>query len=383
MSKELKILIITYSRTKNYGGILQAYGLYRHLEKMGQDVKFIDYIPVRCNFYNKKQFVNCITSKSKIWGINRISKWLWGLLIYPRVVKEYAPFLDFMDSRVKFTRKYYSYEELLEDTPQADIYITGSDQVWNSDFIENNNLDLPFYLEFVDDTKKKISYASSFGKDTIPPQNVKLVEKMLKRYNDISVREQSGMDILSKMQIKSTVVVDPTILCDVSEWDAIASERKMNQDYILLYQVRFNKNVYRIAKKIAKKRNQKLIIITLDYKDKFRALCDCVLVAPSIPDWLSYIKYANVVITDSFHASVFSILFKRKFIVSGVARKGMSTRIHNLLNMLELQNQELKDFSVDDAERILQSDVEWEKCYSLLNKQKHYSAKWLEQAINK
>lgn len=374
----MDIKLITYSRTRNYGGILQAYGLFRYLQLQGHKVSFIDYIPRRCNIGNKKEFVNEATSKSKIWGMNPVTKWLFSITRYPAMKRDFVPFLSFMDERAEFTRAYYSEEDLEKDIPTADIYITGSDQVWNSQFTTGNKLDLPFYLPFVK-SGKRISYASSFGKETIPEEHKDDVKRNIGRYSFVSVREQSGQKILSDLGIESALVVDPTILCPVSEWEKIAS-RQLSYNYILMYQVTFNRDIYEIAKAIADKLDKKLICISLDTKDK-RHVKEGLVVAPSIEDWLSYIKYADGVITDSFHASVFSILFKRQFIVNSGTRKGMSTRILNLLNSLGLDERNVNSFDADEVVKIMTAPITWDSCHSRMMKLRSESEAWLKKAI--
>lgn len=375
----MKINLITYSRTRNYGGILQAYGLYRYLELNNYDVSFIDYIPVRCNINNKKVFVDDAASKSRIWGMNPVTKWLYGVIRYNAIKKTFTPFLSFMDKRVKFTKPYYSVNEIYDDIPKADVYITGSDQVWNSQFTKGQKLDLPFYLPFVKNSKK-ISYASSFGKDTIPHDHKITVQNLISDYDFVSVREDSGKKLLQDMEIDSTVVVDPTILCPVSEWNKIAGE-KLDNNYILLYQVKFNKSIYDTAKAVADLADKKLIVISLDIKDK-KNVKENLKVAPPIEDWLSYIKYADGVITDSFHASVFSILFNTQFIVNSGTRKGMSTRISNLLNLAGLNERCVDSFDSNTVLNSLNKEIDWNKSHIKLDSLRSDSVQWLENAVN-
>lgn len=149
----MKVALITYTRTKNYGGILQAYGLYSYLRDTGRNVDFIDYIPERCNINDLEVYTKSATRLSKIWGFNRFTEKIWQLLRYPAIKDGYKPFLEFLNSRATFTKPYYSMEELQNDPPQADIYITGSDQVWNSSFVPGEKVDAPFYLGFAEGKK--------------------------------------------------------------------------------------------------------------------------------------------------------------------------------------------------------------------------------------
>lgn len=372
-----KIDLITYSRTRNYGGILQAYGLYRYLELKGYDIRFIDYIPARCNIKNRKVFVDEATALSKIWGRNAITKFLFSIFRYSSSKKSFEPFLDFMNSRVKFTKEYFSIQELENDIPKADIYLTGSDQVWNSQFLREKGLDMPFYLSFVNNCKK-MSYASSFGKDSIPDENKKEVQELISQYSAVSVREKSGKILLEKLGIKAEVVVDPTILCPEVEWKRISSPRKI-KEYVFLYQVNFNKEMYIMAKKIAKKEGKKLIVVCLNKIKKYKI--PEIKMNVSIEDWLSFIQYADCVITDSFHACVFSIIFSTKFLVNTSTRKGMATRIDNLLEMLNLTNVYMDSCSEKENINKLKKPIKWEKVHEILNEMRMKSEKWLEESI--
>ncbi|MBR2191222.1 MAG: polysaccharide pyruvyl transferase family protein [Eubacterium sp.] len=375
----MKVSLITYSRTRNYGGILQAFGLYKYLCEKGYNTNFIDYIPSRCNINDKKVFVNEASSKSRLWGMNAITKKLFGILRYPGFKKSFKPFISFMESNVSFTDSYYSIDELNDNPPQADVYITGSDQVWNSQFAMNQELDTPFYLPFVKEGKK-ISYASSFGREFIPEKDKKEVKGYLEKYDYISVREESGQKILKKMGIDSRVVVDPTILCPINEWEKIAS-KPLDSDYYLLYQVTFNKSVYDLAKEVAEKNNKKLVTITMDGKDKLYVKKD-LKITPDIQDWLSYIKYADGVITDSFHASVFSILFESPFIVNSGTRKGMSSRIHNLLASVGLEKRNVDSFDSQEVASAIKEAIDWKSCENRIETIRKESIDWIENAIN-
>lgn len=374
----MKIAIITYSRTRNYGGILQAFGLYRYLELKGHDVFFIDYVPPRCNIENKKVFIDSITAKSRIWNKNRFTKFLFYILRYKKIKQTFKPFLSFLDSRCNFSKKYYTIDELMKDVPKADLYITGSDQVWNSQFSPKQEPDLPFYLPFVNN-KRKISYASSFGTDSIPEKNKEQTFHLLSSYSFLSVREESGANILKGLGLKADVVLDPTLLCPASEWRKIESP-SADCNYLLLYLIKFDQVLYNMSSLLAKKLNKKLIVVVLDGREKHK-VNDYVLVAPPIEKWLFLIDNAHTVITDSFHACVFSILFNTSFIVNSVTRKEMSTRIINLLDMFGLDERLVNSIDIEEMYKTSQKETNWKNINSTLKEKVNKSRAWLEKAI--
>lgn len=378
----MKILIITYSRTKNYGGILQSYGLYKYLIDNGYDAEFIDYVPARCNVENKKVFTDNTVRKSKVWGKNKLTKALWQIIEYPKIQEGFKPFRSFMDSRANFSHRYYSIDELKGDPPVGDIYITGSDQVWNSQFNFSNEIDEPFYLNFVSGVKK-ISYASSFGGNTIPEKNIEKVRQMLADYNYISVRENGGRDLLSELDICAEVVADPTMLCSPSTWEDMVADVNI-KNYLLIYMIKFDDNIFKLAKKSAKRLNKsvKYIILNPNEKNNFKGSKKDVIVCPSLEKWLSYIHYSELVITDSFHACVFSILFHKKFIVYTSTRKGMAGRIDDLLNMTGLQDRLIDNLTVLDVIKLFDANCDFVKSDRAIEEYRAKSAKWLEEAIH-
>ena len=378
----MNILIITYSRTKNYGGILQAYGLYKYLNDAGYDVKFIDYLPPRCNIENKKIFTENTVWRSKVWGKNALTKSLWQIIVYPKIKNGFEPFRSFLNTKAAFTDRYESLEDLENNVPRGDIYITGSDQVWNSKLNMKQQLDLPFYLEFVHGVKK-ISYAPSFGGTEISVEDAKEVKRLLSEYSHISVREKGGQKILADIGIKADLVADPTILCNPSVWKGMIYENE-NNNVILLYLIKFDKSVYRISRETAHKLGKKLKIIVLNPKDRFlfKNNIQDVLVCPGIQEWLSFIHNSDLVITDSFHACVFSIIFHKKFIVDTGSRKGMSGRITDLLERTGLQDRMMNEMSVSNVVNLYESDCNFEKSDKSLDEYRLESAKWLENAIN-
>lgn len=374
----MKIGLITYSRTRNYGGILQAYALYQYLEQQSHDVFFIDYIMKRNNIYDPDTYVKQITSFSRIWGRNAITRGIWKWRYFNGIREDQQKFSDFIERDCSFSRKYFSEEEMRKEPPQADLYMVGSDQVWNSQFGSEGKLDLPYYLHFTD--QKKVSYASSFGTCSIPEDHKEKVKEMLKDFQYVSVREETGKQILSELGIPAETVLDPTLLHTKDFWRSLCKPVPVTKPYLLLYQIKFNQEVYRIAKLLAEKRGLELKIVSMNRNDK-RKFGRSVLMTPEPGEWLSYIRGASLVYTDSFHASIFSIQFHVPFIVNSASRKGMASRISNLLQLAGLEGQELKEFDGYQALEIAQNRIDWERTDERLEKERERSCEWLKKAL--
>lgn len=371
------IQVITYTRTKNYGGVLQSYGLYNYLNSCRHDVSFIDYVPERCNVEDENAFAECTIGKSRVWGRNALTKLAWRKLEYPRLRKAYEPFRAFLDDRCSFTRRYTSCDELMADPPEADCYITGSDQVWNSSFTRDGKVDQPFYLSFA--TGKKISYASSFGTSHIPQENAQEVRRLLSRYEHLSVRERSGLQILDSLGLTGDVVCDPTMLCSQDVWDSLASG-DVGDGHVLLYQVHFNKITFDLAHGIAKAKGKRLVVATMNPHDRWKVR-GCDLVYPTVEQWLGLIKSADSVVTDSFHACVFSTLFNRPFLVNSGARKQMSSRITDFLEMASIENREIAGGDIGEALRQIDSEIDCDKTAKRIEEKRSESRAWLSNAL--
>lgn len=375
----MKIGLITFSRARNYGGILQAYALNAYLRELGNEAFFIDYILERSNIYEPDVYVDNATKLSKVWCKNGVTKALWKWLYFDKIKADYLTFSDFIEKECSFSRKYFSIEELKNDPPQADLYVVGSDQVWNSDYAPQKALELPFYLPFVNG--RKISYASSFGNDTIPEQHKKQVQEMLQPFSALSVREDSGKKILNELGLHADVVLDPTLLFTGAFWSRKTDCNLFKDEpYMLLYQVRFDANVYRTAKVFAQKLGCKMVIISANRTDR-RKYDQDVLISPNVETWLSAIQNARLVYTDSFHATVFSLLFHTQLVVNSASRKNMASRITTLLKLAELENLEMKNFDIDEGLRKMGTKIDWAKVDELLQSHREYSQKWLQSAI--
>ena len=375
----MKINIITYTRTKNYGGFLQSYALYSYLQNEGYEVEFIDYVPERCNIDDPVMFTNNILRNSRLWGRTEITKTVWRLVKFPKIKKSYQPFIDFLRSRADFSKPYYSSDELVNDYPKADLYITGSDQVWNSSFCRDEKVDSPYYYSFLKN-ERRISYASSFGKDSIPNKNIGEVKSHLAKYDSLSVREDSGVEIIKQMGLISKRVVDPTLLCEKKVFDDLCLDKLNITGYIVLYQVHFDQNTFKLALQVSKTLKKKLVVISID-SDKKRQIKNCIFVNPNINEWISLIKFSSGIITDSFHACIFSILYEKNFIVNTGTRRKMSTRINGLLNILSLDERIFNGYDKEAATKLLTLDINWEKCNSSLKEEQEKSRKWLNDAI--
>ena len=198
---------------------------------------------------------------------------------------------------------------------------------------------------------------------------------MLKNYSAISLREQSGVKILNDLEIKGSInVLDPTLLLTGKEWDKISSRRYKNEEYILVYNLNRNKKIDNYALELSKKTGLKIKFLSYQFHEfykKGKIICN-----PKVKDFLALIKNANYIVTDSFHATAFSLNFNKEFII--VYPEKYSTRLQSILNILGLQNRVAKN---ERDVSIIESKINYIEVNKLLDKEREKSINWLAKNL--
>lgn len=322
----MKICTITCHDVYNHGASLQAYGLMKYLTNCGHEVEIIDYKPDYLgNHYN------LLSIDSPKWRKNLITKSVYLVLRVPTKIpglKRKKAFDKFTSKYLKITKdRYASNEELRRNIPNADAYICGSDQIWNT--LRRNGKDPAFYLDFVPNEKIKAAYAASFAVDVISDEDSLMIKNRIGKLDSVSIREKSGVEILKNLHIKKVVnVVDPAFLLEQSEWDKMVI-RSFKEKYILVYDFDNSNIIKKIAIEIAKERGYRIYTINpgkYNYADKCFNYD-----GPEM--FVSLVRNAEIVISNSFHAAVFSIIYERDFII--VTRKeAINARMRDLLDDL-------------------------------------------------
>ena len=347
----MKIGIITLIGNCNCGNRLQNYAV---------------------QYYLKHNEVVTINNNSSY--ILEVLKRLKGLKVYidPKNERErYKKFILF-NKRINFSKKVYFSNSNLSDLNKFDFLVVGSDQVWNPTFGRLKDLEL---LSFADNNKR-IAFSASFGIDNIP-ENMKLkVGEELKKFKAISVREDRGKEIVEELTGRKDVevLVDPTMLLRVDEWDKVSKKPKMlkSKKYILNYflgdlSYDRKKEIERVAKE-----NDCDIINMLDRNSQFYAC------GPS--EFLYLEKNAFLICTDSFHSCVFAILYNRPFIVFDREDKNMAnmnSRIETLMNKFNLKNRIFTGKITEDNLIHNYDDV-----YKILEKERIKAEKFIKKALN-
>lgn len=367
----MKIATITCHRVYNHGAALQAWALATFIKREGHDVRIIDYRPA----YLCGQFD---------WKVNNprfdkpILRWLYLLAKYPswkRAQKRKSAFDVFDDNYIApFVTKntYTSCEDLRKNPPEADVYIAGSDQIWNT--ILKNGTDASFYLDFGDEKIRKISYAASFATNTLKSGTEAFVKSKLAGLDSIAVREPSGLKLLQTMNYTGALVCDPVFLLDVDVWNSEFSLSEGSGDkYVLVYDFECSKEVQTVAERIAKEKGLLIYSIgpyPLGYAEK-----NFVNSGPDV--FVSLVRNATCVVSNSFHATAFSFIFKRDMFVVRRA-DGLNTRMQDLLMRYGLSDR-LVDCNA--SRETLMSHIDYSKVDDILSAEIEYSREWLRNNI--
>ncbi len=372
----MKIDVITLHNVKNYGSVLQSIATQTILEKKGYEVEFINYY--RNNLIDDNILKNKLEN-SKFFSMNCITK-LIGKIVLPKTInKQIRVFNKFVKEYIKVTKDtYYSYEELEKNVPKADIYCTGSDQMWNAEW--NNGIERAFYLDFLPDETPRFALSSSFGRNEIKDEDEeKEVARMLKKYKAISVRESSGVNILNKMGIKDAEhVLDPTLLLDKNMWQEFVEGKelaKKEEKYILVYQLNMdNKEFDEYVKKLSKEKKLPVIRVSINNYQKFKY--GKLVATPEVLDFLDYFLKAEYIITDSFHGTAFSINLNKKFIC--IFPKKFSARLQSILELTGLEDRKLKN---NHNVNQIDNEIDYDKVNEILEKERNKTNNFIDRAL--
>lgn len=366
----MKIKTITCHDVYNSGASLQAYALMKYLNKMGNEVEIIDYKPDYLSNHYKILSIN--NSKYEKNNIIKIIYLTIKLPVRLLALKDKKRYDEFREKYLNITDiRYTSNEELKKKIPEADMYICGSDQIWNCKF--NNGKDPAFYLDFVPEEKIKVSYAASFATDNIDDKYKSIIKERIKKLDYIGVRETSALTILKDLDIHNGVqVMDPVFLIDKNDWNNIIYNIKSNEKYIFVYDFDKSELIREISIKIAREKKLKIYsVFKNNYSDK-------VIKRMGPLDFISYIKNAEFIISNSFHGTAFSIIFEKQFIVIN-RKEQINTRMRDLLNTLNMENRLISEnYNLDSIIK----NIDYKKVYLHLDEKIRLSKDYLSKVID-
>ena len=343
----MKIGIITYWITRsNYGTLLQNYALQTFLRSLGFETFLIRAdIPLGCSRFGyyklllqKDGFISLVC-----YFKSRLFSKIAGKILSENKNNDKRKFSDFVDINLHPTKIFRSLSELESDCPIADIYIAGSDQVWNTygeDYRTVSEQIKAYLLSFATDSARKISCGASFGKSALDLEFERLFKQKLSEFDFISCREKSGVEICKNLGFENAVQQpDPTMLLSSEEYKKIAGKSLVPKNpYILLYLLGNDTDFsVRKLKKIAKERNLDVVYVSANEMKKVNFHKK---IYPTVNEWLGLYENASAVVTNSFHGTVFSIIFNKPFLSVHQSGKfeSQNTRIDSLLEDFGLKN---------------------------------------------
>ena len=335
---ELKVGIVTLHRVLNFGSVLQAYCTCVVLKRLGYQAEIIDYMESRFTVQGaiKDIFRRVFHERQRGGGVYKLILALLKMVSY---AIQYRNFERFISTYLRVgERRFTTFDAIQREPPYADIYLTGSDQVWNSEY--NGGVDRSHFLDFAPAGKPRISYAASFGKDKLRPDEVCETKTLLGKYSSISVRESSGVQIIEDLGMRGAQqVLDPTLLMSRDEWAKEFHLVKPEEErYLLIYSVErcHDEIVYAIARQIADIRGLKVVFISQAAKLSSMKGCDSQRPFSTVNDFLRYFYHADFVVANSFHGTAFAINFNRQFV--SVLPPKFGGRSRSLLNLVGLDD---------------------------------------------
>ena len=358
----MKIDVITLNAVRNYGSVLQALATQELLKENGADVEIINYV--------REDVLP--SNIAKTYGGNNILK---RLAMIPTIIRWKVVFDKFQEKNLNLGKIKYTTEEDFKNYPlKADAYCTGSDQVWNSKW--NKGIIYPMYLNFVPENYIKFSFASSFGQDILSDEEIDKTKKYITQYDFISVREETGKRIVEEQYKYPNVVhiIDPTLCLPLEFWRKYSTKRKIKKDYILIYNLNKSKEFDNYARKLAKKTGLKLVRLCTRYDQIFRVGKS--ILVPTVEEFISLIDNATYVLTDSFHATAFSMNMNTEPIC--VYPNEFSGRIDSFLKLVKSTQRKIKDYN--DFE-VINRHVNFEEVNNVLNKEREKANNYLKNVV--
>lgn len=368
-----KTALITYHAAHNNGSFLQAYATQRMIQKLGHECDIIDFSTPR------QQYLYDVYKK--VSGPKDVLKNLYALAHHKVIQKRHDDFTTLIHSALKLTPKFYEdVSQLGELNDNYDVFVSGSDQIWNMDAWDYSDA---YCLSFVTD-KPKISYASSMGGHILEKRGdqalAKRYQQLLSSYSAISVREQSAKEYLTPLlEQPVTQVIDPTLLLEPEDYESITAPQLVDEPYIFYYaidSIELNESAALAVKAYAEAHHMPVYVMFTGNKSYGLKKYGFHMIDVAAPNhYLSLIRYADHVLTASFHGTAFSILFNKQFHVVRGKKNGkvnMDDRMSSLLKVCGLESQQLiegqpwTDCEIDYTEVKPKLDAEKQRCIEFL-----------------
>lgn len=357
-----RIAIITYSRAYNYGSALQTYALNHYLTLLGNDVKTID--------YTTQSQQELYTIFEPLRGVISFLRNIQSLRHYYNLKTHKKRFDEFLSMYVPMTLPISSSEAFSSLNAQFDYFISGSDQIWNA---QCDDFDSNYMLSFVQDKHKCIAYAPSLGAGANDPETIKVLREHVKSYKALSSRERESTSIIERATFRSVEnVLDPVFLLDAQEWNEIARTSPINGEYILGYFIGDVPGMRDFAAQLSRDSNCPVVVIWKSIRDIKYGFKTYYEAGPR--EFISLIKGCKYVVTNSFHAVSFSLIFGKSF-WAFIPPKSDDDRLKSILDLVNLSDRIVDIYNVPKIEKLSPIDynsIDREKLNMMIESSKYY-----------
>ena len=360
----MKAVGITLHSVCNYGTQLQLYATQQKLKEYFDEVEFVDY------------------RREDTYGVGLLKTFTRGngfkaLIIFPTLLYWKKIFGGFQKKYISLSeKKYLCNEDFKNYVADADVYFTGSDQVWNTGW--NKGIITPCYLSFIPKDKVKFAYAASFGMSSLQEEDVEKSRTYINEYDYISVREKSGLDILKNQYNynKAKHLLDPTLALDGTFWRKVAPKRRISENYILIYNLQRSKKFDEYANELSKRTGLKLYRLCTRFDQTIKNGTSIII--PPIFEFVSLIDNASLVLTDSFHATAFSINLNTEPICLYPSEySGRISEFLEIIGCTERHPENYEDFSMIDQH------IDFNRVNKILDKERVRVDCFLEEVKSK
>ena len=362
METKKTVATITYHRSDNFGSVLQAYALGEKLRQMGYEQFVID--------YRKAEVAKNYRILQPLNSAFHLVTDCYCLLHYGALKRRKNRYEQFRRQRLRLSRVYENKQVLMDEPPVAEVYITGSDQVWHTGILD---FDESYLLDFVREGRK-LSYAASGIKKNTDEAGVALIKQHIGSFDAVSVRENIARQ---KLEGKATVCIDPVLLLEKEDWEKLCRPQKQKKPYMFCYFAGVvSADFEMFTREKAKELGLERVILMPEWRNLLRPGKYRYEAGPE--EFVSLLQGADLVCTNSFHGTAFSVLLNKPFIL-GQAEPFADDRIATLLGTMGLEDREIDPGSGVSPKDLL--SVEFSKANEVLAQLRRRDTQWLRTAI--
>lgn len=363
----MKTITVTHQNSINYGAVLQSYALQKQLSKLGVDDEILDLKSLNKVYFRELRIGKALPSD--------IFNNIINLLYITKTMKRIYKFKKFVENNIKMTRHYRTFQEVINNPPVADAYITGSDQTFNTDSLKKHCN----FLRFGREKTKRISYAASMGgKPAVEDKHRDEFISDIKTYSSLSVREPCSAAYISKLcNMPCSTHIDPALLLTKNEWSELASRSSLcpgmrREKYILVYPLLNNPLLNHALNKLKSETGLDVIVVNPNSRCYIKG--DIIIRDAGPLEFLSLFENATYILTTTFHGVCFSLLFEKDFFTF-ISKKN-EIRINSLLNLLNIS-----DRIISDVSNITLNEISYGPINKIIESEREKATEYLVKAL--